>query len=105
MWITLLEICLQKSKWSVYLHRANKTIARFVMKDFSKKVLASLSKKGISIVGSVAVPAFEGDVYFSGVAYQLVWNEIGFIRTYSQVEAIAASSWCPQTYFAEQAAA
>ena len=84
--------------------RANKTIALMVMgnlscNDFSKKVLASLSKKGISIVGSVAVPAFEGDVYFQEVAYNLVWNGIGFIRTYSQVNTLAISSWCPETFF------
>ena len=70
-------------------------------KDFSKKVLASLSKKGISIVGSVAVPAFEGDVYFQEVAYTLVWNETSFIRTYSQVNSLALSSWCPKEFFTQ----
>ena len=70
-------------------------------KDFSKKVLASLSKKGISIVGSVAVPAFEGDVYFQEVAYTLVWNETSFIRTYSQVNSLALSSWCPNEFFTQ----
>lgn len=69
--------------------------------DFSKKVLAALSKKGISIVSSVAVPAFDGDVYFQGVAYNLVWNGTGFIRTYSQVNTLAISSWCPKTFFTE----
>jgi hypothetical protein len=67
------------------------------MKDFSKKTLALLSKKGISVTGSVAVPDFEGDKYFSGVAYQLVWNGKGFIRTHSQVIVLAASSWNPET--------
>ena len=66
------------------------------MKDFSKKTLAQLSRKNISIAGSVAVPAFEGDKYFSDVAYNLVWNGKGFIRTYSQVIVLAASSWNPE---------
>ena len=85
---------------------ANKTIALLIMgnlscNDFSKKVLASLSKKGISIVSSIAVPSFEGDKYFQGVAYNLVWNDTGFVRTYSQVNTLALSSWCPESFFSE----
>lgn len=68
--------------------------------DFSKKVRTSLSKKGISVVGSQSVPAFEGDVYFSEVAYILVWNGTQFLRTYSQVNCLALSSWNPETFFA-----
>lgn len=67
------------------------------MKDFSKKTLSQLSKKGISISGSQAVPAFEGDKYFSGVAYMLNYNGHGFLRTHSQVIVLAASSWDPET--------
>jgi hypothetical protein len=67
--------------------------------DFSKKVRTALAKKGIEIVGSVAVPAFEGDVYFSGIAYQLVWNETSFLRDYEQVNILALSSWCPKEFF------
>lgn len=66
-------------------------------KDFNKKTLANLSKKGISVISSQAVPAFDGDVYFSGVAYTLVYNECSFIRTHSQVLVIAVSSWNPET--------
>jgi hypothetical protein len=51
-------------------------------KDFSKKTLSQLANKGISILGSTAIPAFEGDKYFSGVAYQLAYNGTGFIRNY-----------------------
>lgn len=65
-------------------------------KDFSKKTLAGLSKKGVSVVGVVAVPAFEGDKYFSGTAYQLEFNGTGFIRSHSQVLVMAVSSWNPQ---------
>jgi hypothetical protein len=72
-------------------------------RDFSKKVIASLSKKGISIIGSQAIPAFEGDVYFSGVAYILVWNQNQFIRTYSQVNCLALSSWKPESFFSNDA--
>lgn len=67
------------------------------MKDFSKKTVSALSKKGISIVGSQAVPSHDGDKYFSGVAYNLVWNGTGFMRTHSQVIVIASSSWNPET--------
>lgn len=65
------------------------------MKDFGKKTLALLSRKGISIVGSQAIPGFEGDRYFSGVAYNLCWNGKGFLRTHSQVIVLAKSSWDP----------
>lgn len=77
-------------------------MGNLIYKDFSKKVLASLAKKGISIVGSQAVPAFEGDVYFQDVAYMLVWNETQFLRTYSQVNSLALSSWCPKEFFSNE---
>jgi len=67
------------------------------MKDFSKKTLSQLSKKGISIVGQQAIPGFEGDKYFSGVAYNLAYNDTGFMRTHDQVIVLAASSWNPET--------
>lgn len=66
-------------------------------KHFSKKVLALLAKKGVSVIGAQAVPAFEGDRYFTGTAYQLVFNGASFMRTYSQVETMAVSSWQPET--------
>jgi hypothetical protein len=72
--------------------------------DFSKKVLALLAKKGIEVVSSTAVPAFEGDKYFTGTAYVLVWNETQFLRDYRQVETLAKSSWCPKEYFNSKAA-
>jgi len=65
--------------------------------DFSKKTLRQLSNKGITVIGSQAMPAFEGDKYFTGVAYNLVWNNTGFIRTHSQVIVLASSSWNPET--------
>jgi hypothetical protein len=68
-------------------------------KDFSKKTLAQLDKKAISIVGTQAVPAFEGDLYFVGVAYMLSYKGNGFMRTHSQVIILAGSSWNPETYF------
>ena len=59
-------------------------------RDFSRKTLRALAKKDIEIVGSVAVPAFEGDPYFSGVAYQLVQDdECSFIRSFADVLALA----------------
>jgi len=67
------------------------------MKDFSAKILRQLAAKGISISGSVAIPAFKGDKYFTGMAYQLVWDGKGFIRDHSQVTTLANSSWNPMT--------
>jgi len=67
------------------------------MKDFSKKTLSLLSKKGISIIGTQAVPDFDGDRYFSGVAYKLVYDGTMFLRTFQQVQVLAASSWNPET--------
>ena len=40
-------------------------------KDFSKKVISQLAKKGVTIVGATAVPAFDGDTCFSATAYIL----------------------------------
>lgn len=71
-------------------------------KDFSKKVNAALSSKGISVVGATAVPAFEGDKYFTGIAYTLVWNGISFLRSYQDVQVLALSSWDPATFFNTQ---
>lgn len=71
------------------------------LKDFSKKTLRQLAAKGISVVSSQAVPAFEGDKYFSDVAYMLEYEGEGFLRTHVQVLAIAASSWNPEEYLSE----
>lgn len=40
-------------------------------RNFSKSTLKALALKGIEIVSSQAIPAFEGDVFFTGVAYLL----------------------------------
>ena len=64
---------------------------------FSPKTIKQLSKKGISIISTQAVPAFEGDIYFSGVAYMLSYKNTGFLRTHSQVIVLANSSWNPET--------
>jgi len=64
--------------------------------DFSKKTLSLLSKKNISVIGAQAIPSFEGDLYFSGTAYKLRYNEVHFMRTHSQVIVLAQSSWNPE---------
>lgn len=66
-------------------------------KDFSKKTLTNLSKKGISVIGVQAVPANEKDIYFSDTAYTLEWKGKSFMRTHSQVITIASSTWNPET--------
>lgn len=67
------------------------------MKDFSAKTLRQLAAKNVQLYSALAIPAFEGDTCFSGVAYQLVWKGNGFIRTHSQVITLANSSWNPET--------
>jgi len=64
-------------------------------KDFSPKTLSLLAKKGVCIVSVMAVPAFEGDKYFSGTAYSLSYNGQSFIRRHSQILTMAVSSWHP----------
>jgi hypothetical protein len=59
--------------------------------------LTALSKKGISVIGTQAIPAFEGDKYFSGTAFKLEFEGLGFVRTHSQVIVLASSSWDPAT--------
>jgi hypothetical protein len=66
-------------------------------RDFSKKTLRQLAAKNIQLLSALAIPAFEGDACFSGVAYQLAYKENGFIRTHSQVIILANSSWDPET--------
>lgn len=64
---------------------------------FSPKTIKQLNKKGISITGTQAAPAFEGDAYFSGVVYMLTYKDAAFLRTHSQVIILANSSWNPET--------
>jgi hypothetical protein len=66
-------------------------------KDFSNKTVKQLEKKEISIIGTQAVPGFEGDNYFTGVAYNLSYKGKSFLRTHSQVIVLAGSSWNPET--------
>jgi len=70
--------------------------SQIATKDFSAKTLSLLSKKGISVVGATAVPAFDGDVYFSGTAYTLSFAGTSFMRTHSQILVMASSSWMPE---------
>lgn len=67
------------------------------MNNFSKKTLSNLTKKNIQILGTQAIPGFEEDKFFSGTAYKLSYNGIGFIRTHSQVIVLASSYWNPET--------
>jgi len=66
-------------------------------KDFSKKTIASLAKKGVVIIGATAVPMFEGDTTFAGTAYVLNAAGCQIIRTYNQVVVMGSSSWIPET--------
>ena len=69
-------------------------------RDFSKRTLKVLSQKGIKLIGKQAVPANENDKYFSGTAYKLqaINEDVGFLRTWHQVQAMACSSWNLKVY-------
>lgn len=61
------------------------------MKDFDRKVIAALRRKGIKVIGTVAIPAFEGDTTFSGRAYRLDDNGTHKVRSHAEVLALASS--------------
>lgn len=66
-------------------------------RDFSKATLNALLKKGVRIAGRQAIPAFEGDAYFTGSAYQLVTKSgCSMLREHSQILVMAKSSWMPE---------
>lgn len=61
-------------------------------KDFSAAERRALLARGIRIVSTTAVPAFDGDLYFSGRAYMLDIGGCGCLRSYMEVCAIAAGA-------------
>ena len=63
----------------------------FMARDFSAKVRRALLKRGIVIIGSQNLPG-DGDMpYANGIrGYQLSDNGTFRIRTYFEVEALAA---------------
>lgn len=60
-------------------------------KDFSVIERRSLLAHGIRIVGATAIPAFDGDVYFSGRAYMLDIGGCSCLRSYAEVRAMAGT--------------
>lgn len=64
-------------------------------RDFSAKTLKALAEKGVFICGQQAVQAHPGDTCLCGIAYVLAHEGKSFIRSHSQVLAMAASSWRP----------
>lgn len=63
-------------------------------KDFSRKTLTALSRKGIAVAGMTFVPGADGSFANGERAYELVVNGCQYIRTHGQVLTCAASSWC-----------
>ena len=56
---------------------------------FSRTVVRQLARKGISLSGGQACPAYPGDEFFTAIAYGLVKNETHCLRAYSEVVRIA----------------
>ena len=60
-----------------------------ISKDFSKKIVKALNKKGIFIVGSTFVPGSDGSFANGERAYMLNDNGTGMTRLYLEVERMA----------------
>jgi hypothetical protein len=61
-----------------------------VARNFSSKTLKGLTRKGIAVIGSQAVPAFQGDVYFSDVAYAISDNGTHRLLRHGEIIALSA---------------
>jgi hypothetical protein len=59
------------------------------MRDFSRKTLAALARKGIRVLGAQAAPAFAGDETFSGRVYQIAKDGCSMMRSHAQVMEMA----------------
>lgn len=59
------------------------------MRDFSKKTLNALAARGITVIGSQAAPAYDGDETFSGRVYQIVEDGCAKMRSHAQVMEMA----------------
>lgn len=55
------------------------------MRDFSRTTLKTLASRGINVIGTQAVPSFDGDQYFTGRAYRLDDNGYHKVRSHSEV--------------------
>jgi hypothetical protein len=58
-------------------------------RDFSRKILNALAKRGVSVIGSQAAPAYEGDFSLSGRVYQISSEGCSMMRTHAQVMEMA----------------
>lgn len=58
-------------------------------RDFSRKTLAALAARNITVIGAQAAPAFDGDTSFSGRVYQISEDGCAKMRTHSQVMEMA----------------
>lgn len=68
-------------------------------RNLGKKIVNILLKKGVQITGVQASPLFDGDNYFSGTSYVvLIGEKVSAVRTFSQLKAMATSSWSADEY-------
>ena len=59
------------------------------MRDFSSKTLRALAKRGVTVIGAQAAPAYDGDATFSGRVYQVSVDGCAMMRSHSQVMEMA----------------
>jgi hypothetical protein len=62
-------------------------------KDFSRKTLSQLARKGIAVTGAAFAPGPDGSFANGERVYILVIDGCQYIRTHAQVLVCAASSW------------
>ncbi len=68
-------------------------------RDFGKKTVNILSKKGVQFTGGQSAPLWEGDVYFGDTVYTvLIGGQVCAVRTYRQILAMANSSWTAKEF-------
>lgn len=56
---------------------------------FCRTIVRQLARKGIVVSSGQATPAFDGDKFFTAIAYGLVKDNCRYLRFYSEVIAIA----------------
>ena len=71
----------------------NATHHPIASKDFSRKTLGQLARKGIAVAGAQFAPDAQGSFANGERVYVLVVNGCQYIRTHAQVLVCAASSW------------
>ena len=64
-------------------------IAQIVKREFSRKTISALAKKGIEIVGVTSIPDSEGSFLNATRAFEISDKGTGKIKTFLELQKIA----------------